>query len=238
MPVIELNGLDAQAHDGVLRLTLRRPPRNLLSPDVMDALRAALLEADADAHVRAIVLTGEGEAFCGGLDVAQIRAGADPDAFAATLVELLRVLPRLGKPVIAAVNGDALAAGYGLVCAADLAVAVESARIGTFETSVGIWPMIAQVPALHRLHPRHAMENIITGEPFDAHRARDLGVVNQVVAAGDLWPEVERWTALSVRASVEAIAAGRRAFYRYRQLSYDDALTESREAFTALFATA
>ena len=102
--------------------------------------------------------------------------------------KLLRVFPRLGKPVIAAVNGDALASGYALVCAADIAVTVDSARIGTFEASVGIWPMVAQVPPLQRLHPRHALENLLTGEPFDARRAYEIGIVNEVVGAGELWP--------------------------------------------------
>jgi enoyl-CoA hydratase/carnithine racemase len=221
--------------DGLARLTLDRPPRNLLAPDLMDALRAALTAADEDPEVKAIVLSGgDAEAFCGGLDVAQIQAGADPVDFAAALVELYRVFPKLGKPVIAAVNGDALAGGYGIVCAADLAVAVETARLGTFEVSVGLWPMIAQVPALHRLNPRQALENIITGDPFDAHRALQLGAVNRVVAAGELWPAVEELAAACTRAGAAGLI-GRRAFYRFADMPYDDALTGSLEAFREMF---
>ena len=147
MEASNADGLERSSEGGVARLELAKPPRNLLDPDVMAALREAILEADADGDVQAIVLTGAGEMFCGGLDIERIQAGADPVAFASALVELLRVLPTLGKPVIAAVNGDALASGYALVCAADIAVTVDSARIGTFEASVGIWPMVAQVPA-------------------------------------------------------------------------------------------
>ena len=221
--------------DGLAGLTLDRPPRNLLAPDLMDALREALNAADEDPAVKAIVLSGgDAEAFCGGLDVARIQAGADPVDFAAALVELLRVFPRLGKPVIAAVNGDALAGGYGLVCAADLAVAVETARLGTFEVSVGLWPMIAQVPALHRLNPRQALENIITGEPFDARRALELGVVNRVVPREGLWGEVEALAAQCIRAGA-ALPIGRRAFYRFADMPYDDALTASLEAFREMF---
>ena len=224
------------SHDGDLaRLELDRPPRNLLAPDVMDALREALQAADEDPDVKAIAIGGgDAEAFCGGLDVAQIQAGADPVDFAAALVELYRVFPKLGKPVIAAVNGDALAGGYGLVCAADLAVAVDTARLGTFEVSVGLWPMIAQVPALHRLNPRQALENIITGEPFDAHRARELGVVNAVVTREALWPEVQRLVASCVRAGAAGLI-GRRAFYRFADMPYDDALTGSLESFREMF---
>jgi len=146
-------GLEITRADGVERIALTRPPRNLLDPPLMDLFRAAIVEADAADDVRAIVITGSGEMFCGGLDIAQIQAGANPVDFAAALVGLLRVLPGLGKPLIAAVNGDALASGYSLACAADVALAVEDARLGTLEASVGIWPMIAQVPALQRLQP-------------------------------------------------------------------------------------
>ncbi|MGZ6671859.1 MAG: enoyl-CoA hydratase/isomerase family protein [Solirubrobacteraceae bacterium] len=228
------HGLERSREGGLARLALAKPPRNLLDPGVMSALREAILEADADSDVQAVVLTGAGDTFCGGLDIERIQAGEDPVAFASALVALLRVLPTLGKPVIAAVNGDALASGYALVCAADIAVTVDSARIGTFEASVGIWPMVAQVPPLQRLHPRHALENLLTGEPFDAQRAWEIGIVNEVVGAGELWPAVERWAQRSVRAGA-ALAAGRRSFYRFRELSYDDALDASLEQFRGMF---
>ena len=228
------HGLERSREGGLVRLALAKPPRNLLDPDVMAALREAIVEADADTDVQAIVLTGEGDMFCGGLDIERIQAGEDPVAFASALVELLRVLPTLGKPVIAAVNGDALASGYALVCAADIAVTVDSARIGTFEATVGIWPMVAQVPPLQRLHPRHALENLLTGEPFGAQRAYEIGIVNEVVGAGELWPAVERWAQRSIRAGA-ALAAGRRSFYRFRDLSYDDALNASLEEFRGMF---
>jgi enoyl-CoA hydratase/carnithine racemase len=227
-------GLQLSHEDGLARLTLAKPPRNLLDPDLMAALRDAILGADADPDVEAIVLAGEGETFCGGLDIERIQAGADPVEFASGLVELLRVFPGLGKPVLAAVGGDALASGYALVCAADIAIAADHVRIGTFEASVGIWPMIAQVPPLQRLHPRHALQNLLTGEPFDAQRAYEIGIVNAVVGADELWSEVRRWAELSVRAG-KALAAGRRSFYRFLDLSYDDALTASLEEFRGMF---
>jgi enoyl-CoA hydratase/carnithine racemase len=216
------------------QITLERGERNLLDPPTMDAYRSAILGADEDDSVRAIVITGGGEVFCGGLDIGQIQAGASPVEFAAGLVELLRVFPALGKPVIAAVNGDALASGYSLACAADIAIAVDTARIGTLEASVGIWPMIAQVPPLQRLLPRHALENLLTGEPFSAQRACEVGIVNRVVPAADLWAEVERWAELTTRAGA-ALAAGRRSFYRFVDLGYDDALTASLDEFRRMF---
>ena len=234
MQASNAQGLERSRDGGLARLALAKPPRNLLDPDVMAALREAILEADADGDVQAIVLTGAGDMFCGGLDIERIQAGEDPIAFASALVELLRVLPTLGKPVIAAVNGDALASGYALVCAADIAIAADHVRIGTVEATVGIWPMIAQVPPLQRLHPRHALQNLLTGVPFDAHRAREIGIVNEVVSAGDLRDEVRRWATLAVGAG-KALPAGRRSFYRFLDLSYDEALTASLEEFRSMF---
>ena len=228
------HGLRRSREDDLAVLTLAKPPRNLLDPDVMAALRDAIQQADADADVQAIVLTGGGDMFCGGLDIERIQAGADPVAFASGLTALLRVVPTLGKPVMAAVAGDALASGYALVCAADIAIAADHVRIGTVEASVGIWPMIAQVPPLQRLHPRHALQNLLTGEPFDARRAYEIGIVNAVVGADELWPEVRRWAKLSVGAG-KALPAGRRSFYRFLDLSYDDALSASLEEFRGMF---
>jgi enoyl-CoA hydratase/carnithine racemase len=227
-------GLETTLEGGVARIALNRPPRNLLDPAFMEGFRGAILDADGDADVKAIVITGAGDIFCGGLDIAQIQAGANPVDFASALVDLLRVLPGLGKPLIAAVNGDALASGYSLACAADIALAVESARLGTLEATVGIWPMIAQVPALQRLQPRHALENLLTGEPFDARRAYEVGVVNEVVPDDGLWEAVERWVELTVRAGA-ALPAGRRSFYRFVDMGYDEALSASLDEFRRMF---
>ncbi len=228
------DGLAVATNGGVTTLRLDRPPKNLLAPDLMAALREGLTAADADDAVRAIVLTGSGEAFCGGLDLERLRAGGDPVDFATHLVELLRVFPGLGKPVLAAVNGDALASGFSLVCACDLAFAVRGAKLGTFEASVGIWPMVAQVAPLQRLLPRHALENILTGVPFDAERAAEIGAINGVVEAAELEATIARYVELATRAG-PALAAGRRSFYRLLELPYDEALTEALGQFAQMF---
>lgn len=215
-------------------LRLDRPPRNLLDPDVLGALAEELSRCDADESVTAVVLTGSGGAFCGGLDVAAIQAGGDPVAFASSLVALLRLLPTLGTPVLAAVNGDALGSGFALVCAADYAVAVDGAKLGTPEASAGLWPMTAQVPVLRRLLPRHALQTVLSGVPFDAEEACRVGAVNRVVAEPELEGVVLGFAALAARAG-PALASGRRSFYRLLDLSYDEALTAALDEFAALF---
>lgn len=228
------DGLRLDLRGSVAWLSLDREPRNLLVPELMDGLRDSLLELDARDEAEAIVLTGAGDLFCGGLDVPEMRSRGNPDEFATAAVELLRVFPGLGTLVVAAVNGDALALGYALVCSSDLAVAADGARLGTFEASLGIWPMTAQVPALHRLAPKHALENIFTGNPFDAQRAREVGVVNAVVPRERLEAEVSEWVDAARRAGA-ALGPGRRSAYRLLDLPYDQALDEALAEFKRLF---
>lgn len=228
------NGVEAETKGATRWLHIDRPPRNLLDPEVMDALAADLRRCDEDDSVAAIVLTGSGETFCCGLDVSAFQQGADPVDFASSLVALLRVIPALGKPVLAAVNGDALASGFGLVCAADYAVTVPEAKLGTYEASIGTWPMIAQVPLLQRLLPRHALQNILSGVPFDAEDALRIGAVNRVVSPAELEAAVLDYAALATRAGA-ALAPGRRSFYRFVDLGYDEALGLALDEFTAMF---
>lgn len=228
------HGLHVETRHRTRWLRLERPPRNLLDPDAMGALADELRRCDGDESVTAVVLTGSGGMFCGGLDVAAIQAGGDPVMFAAALIALLRLLPTIGKPVLAAVNGDALGSGFALVCASDYAVAVPDAKLGTPEASVGFWPMTAQVPLLQRLLPRHALQTILSGEPFDAQEAFRIGAVNRVVADAELDQAVLDFAALAARAGT-ALASGRRSFYRLLDLGYDAALEQALDEFAAMF---
>lgn len=210
------------------------PGPNLLDPASMAELREGLLNADGDIGVSGIILTGAGDVFCGGLDVGALRAGADPVEFATSLVALLKVFPLLTKPVVARVNGDAVASGASIVAACDYSVAVPTALVGTYEVSVGIWPMVAQVPLIKRLGVRAAMENIGAGEPFTAQRAQEVGLLNRVVDAGDLAAATEGWLTNAARAGA-AVAAGRPAAHLLEQLPYAEALDRSLEMFAAMF---
>jgi methylglutaconyl-CoA hydratase len=219
-------------------LTISSPPRNLLAPDIMRELVARLRDADDQHDVRAIVIAGAGDVFCGGLDVDALNRGGDPVEFATALVELLSLVPTLGKPVLGAINGNAIASGFSLAVLTDWAVASEGASLGTFEASIGIWPMVAQVPPLQRLLPRHALSNIITGEPFTAQRALEYGVVNSVVPRERMREEIETLIPRVTRAAAPALAAGRRAFYRFLGMPYHEALDASLAEFTAMFSGA
>ncbi|MCB0907166.1 MAG: enoyl-CoA hydratase/isomerase family protein [Nocardioidaceae bacterium] len=211
------------------------PGRNLLNPEVLGNIEQGIRDAAADTTVAGIVLIGSGDdAFCGGLDVPAIKAGADPVPFYEGLISILKLLPALPKPVVAAVNGDALAGGAGFVAAADYVVSVPDAKIGSYEVSVGVWPIVAQVPLVKRLGVRAAMENIVPGEPFTAERAKEVGLVNDIVPVVQLRETAEEWLRKAARGGA-TVAGGRPSLYEVDAMSYNDALDAALTRITAAY---
>ena len=203
---------------------------NLLNPGVIAAIIAQLKAADADDDVTGVIITGAGGIFCNGLDIPAIQAGGDPVEFAESLAELLKLMPALGVPLVAAVNGNAVASGASIVAACDYAVSLPDVLIGTREVSVGIWPMVAQVPLIQRLGVRFAMENIGSGEPFTPQRALEVGLINEVADAAGLMSAAEAWLTKAARGGA-IVKVGRPAFYRLAELEYGDALDAAVELF-------
>src|SRR5438046_9481099 len=166
-------------------LTLNRPDaRNAISPEVSQTMAGLLDEIEADPALRAVVLTGAGEVFSAGADLKVVAQGRGMEiargkgGFAGITT---RNFP---KPLIAAVNGPALAAGFEIVLSCDLGVSADSARFGIPETQRGL---MAAAGGLIRLPKRVslaiALELAMTGDPIDAERALQLGLVNRVVPA-------------------------------------------------------
>lgn len=205
-------------------VTIDGPGRNLLNPDVLGKIEADLRAADADENVAGIILTGEGDVFCGGLDVPAIKAGADPLPFYQGLVGVLRMLPSLTKPLVAVLNGDALAGGAGFVAAADYVVSVPTAKVGSFEVSVNVWPVVAQVGIIKRIGARAAAENIVSGEPFTAERAREVGLVNVIAEPSEALAKAEEFLEKTKRANRDVMAVGRPSVYAIEEMTYDEAL--------------
>jgi len=198
----------------------RAAQRNALTPESMAALRDALARADADAAVRVVALTGAGDqAFCAGMDLASAASGvgSGPAAYAALLADLAR----LGKPVIAVVNGAVVGGGMGLLAACDLAIAAEDARFGTPEVDVGLFPYMALAPLSRCVGRRAALELAFTARRIDANEARAIGLVNRVVPRVELRDAAQEWLDLIARKSPTALRMGRRAFYSTQDLSYE-----------------
>jgi enoyl-CoA hydratase len=171
-------------------LTINRPEvRNALGPDTSAALGAAFSAAEADPEVLAVVLTGAGDrAFCAGMDLKAFasRPASRPNESTQLDVLLRRIYP---KPVIAAVNGVAVAAGFELMMACDLVVAAEHARFGIPEVKRGLVATGGGVRLPARLPIAVALELGLTGDLIDAQRALALGLVNRVVPDGSVLDE-------------------------------------------------
>jgi enoyl-CoA hydratase/carnithine racemase len=206
----------------------REERRNALNEAVLTGLLEGVREADRDGTIRAVVMTGAGKVFCAGGDLKPSAEGdpfrIDPAEVDNPVVTLFRAMSRCAVPVIARVNGHALAGGFGLVCACDFAVVVESAKLGTPEARIGIFPMMI-LPWMMRTIPRRKLlELCVTGEPISAAEALTHGIVNHVVAADKLDEKVEALVASIAASSPSAIRMGRRALATLDSLSVDEGL--------------
>ncbi len=174
---------------GVLRLTLNRPEvRNAFDDRVIRELTGRLEEAGRDEAVRAVVLTGAGEAFSAGGDMNWMRRSAawsEDENFedARGLSRMLLTLDRLPKPTVALVNGAAFGGGVGLVACCDLAVAADKAVFSLSEIRLGLIPSTIGPYVLAAIGPRHMRRYALTGERFSAAEAARIGLVHEVVPA-------------------------------------------------------
>lgn len=177
---------------GVAVVTLNRPEkRNAVSPEVAAALEAAVKQSEADPEVRVVILTSSNDqVFCAGADLAAVAEGrgaliSTPDGGFAGFV-----YARRRKPWIAAVRGAALAGGCELCLACDMIVAAEDSCFGLPEVQRGLLAGAGGLSRLPRAIPRHvATEMVATGDPVDAARAYALGLINRMVASGDVLAE-------------------------------------------------
>ncbi len=211
------------AQDGpVMRLTINREARrNAINDDVIDGIMTGIRQAmDAAPDVRAIVLTGAGDrAFCAGADLK--RTGEDrPFQIdhvdpAARIGDLFRLVERCPLPLVARVNGHAVAGGLGLVAMCDMAVAVSTAKFGAPESRIGVWPMMIMTHLMRVMPKRKLLELMVTGEPISAEEAMAAGLINHVVPQDELDAKTD-W--LLDRILKSSPAAIRRGLYVYRAM--------------------
>ncbi|HEU4548298.1 MAG TPA: enoyl-CoA hydratase [Rhizomicrobium sp.] len=228
-------------NDGVLRLVLNRPAqRNSLSAELIDGLAAALEGAARDGATRVIVIAAVGDAFCAGHDLKQLqalRAGADGGAVAYAALfsrcsAMMQAIVTNPKPVIAMVQGAAVAAGCQLVASCDLAVASTAARFATPGVNIGLFcstPMVA----LSRSVPRKAaMEMLLTGEMIDAEKAWRIGLVNRLAAPPMLEAETMALAGLIAAKPRHTLKTGKEAFYRQMEMSLAEAYDHASKVMT------
>jgi enoyl-CoA hydratase/carnithine racemase len=231
----------------VARVTLNRPDkRNPIGPATCGELVQALAEIEARPELRVVVLTGAGSVFSAGGDLSAMQPAAGGPS--ASLVDLLLAMHRLGKPIIAMVNGPALAGGLGLMVACDLVVAADTATFGTTEIAVGLWPMMITAEITRSVGRKRTLEMMLTGRKLDAAEALAAGLVTRVVPAAELEAATLGLATELADKSPAAVALGLRAFYCSQDMAIEQqlrylegelgrvlALDDAREGIAAFF---
>ncbi|HEY0329520.1 MAG TPA: enoyl-CoA hydratase [Rhodopseudomonas sp.] len=226
---------------GLAVLTLNRPAqRNSLSKDLIGELQAALDSIAHDDGVRVVVVAANGPAFCAGHDLKEITAHRnDPDQGRACFARLMTAcsammqsIVALPKPVIAAVQGVATAAGCQLVASCDLAVASDDASFATPGVDIGLFCSTPMVALLRNVAPKHAMDMLLTGEPVGAEAARAIGLINRVVAAGQARDAAIALGRGIARKSAHTVRIGKAAFYRQAEMDLAEAYRFAAEVMT------
>jgi enoyl-CoA hydratase len=228
--------------DGVATVTLNDPEkRNALSAPMLAGLVEAMRRARDDEAVRAVVLTGAGEkVFCAGADLGGFAADAPlvqkhygSDLF----LEFFRLMPRLGKPSLAAVNGHVLAGGLGLALSCDLVIAKQGATFGTPEINVGAFPYMIMSIIYRNVPRKRVNEMILLGERLDADEAVAYGLANRAVPAEEFDDAVADWAGKLASKSPVLMRLGHDAMYRQQDMALDDALEYLRSQLSLTFST-
>jgi len=217
----------------VLTLT-RADKRNALSRQLIADLDAAVRRAAVDPAVRCVILTGDGPAFCAGMDLDELRSTltADADVIwsdAQRLSELFDRIYTLPKPTIAAVNGAAVAGGAGLVTVCDLALSVPTARFGYPEVRRGLVAAMVMPHLIRHVGERAARYLLLTGELIDAEEAARVGLINQVVGATGLLDDALTWAKACAEGGPQALGTTKALLNRFspHALSVEEAAKSS-----------
>lgn len=216
---------------GVITLTLNRAQAfNALSESMLAALQAARERVAADDGARVVVIAAEGKAFCAGHDLKEMRAEPSLDYYQRLFAQCSRfmlALQQLPVPVIAQVQGIATAAGCQLVAMCDLAVAVREAKFAVSGVNLGLFCSTPSVALSRNLGRKAAFEMLVTGGFISADEAKEKGLINRVVEAGELQAEVAKLVDSILAKPRVAIAAGKGLFYRQLETGIADAYEDA-----------
>jgi methylglutaconyl-CoA hydratase len=220
---------------GIRTITLNRPEkRNALTPELQEELTAALEDAE-DARARVVILAGEGEAFCAGLDLAMLsemagKSAQDHRIEAARTAKMFRAVWECDLPTIAVVQGPAIAGGTGLATMCDFTIAAPEARFGYTEVRIGFVPALVSAYLSLQVGAKVARELLLSARIFDAEEARRLGLVTEVVSRDALRARAAELVAELMRNSPEGMQATKRLLRAQQRQWMDGALELSMEA--------
>ncbi|MBS1887030.1 MAG: enoyl-CoA hydratase/isomerase family protein [Actinobacteria bacterium] len=227
---------------GVATVTLNDPEkRNMLSGQMLADLVAAMETARDSEAVRAVVLTGAGEkVFCAGADLGGFAADASliQKHYASDLfLEFFRLMPRLGKPSLCAVNGHVLAGGLGLALSCDLVIAKEGALFATPEINVGAFPYMIMALIFRDVPRKKVNEMMLLGDRMSAAEAVSFGLANKAVPAAEFDAAVADWATRLAAKSPLLMKLGHDAMYRQADMPVDDALEYLRSQLSLTLTT-
>jgi enoyl-CoA hydratase/carnithine racemase len=217
-------------------LSMNRPEkRNALNSALTRALLEGLRAADAAESVRCVVLTGAGQGFCAGADLAEFKELTPAnrrlvDERAELTMQLHLAFSKMAKPVVTAINGAAMGGGAGLAIAGDLAVMAQDARIGYLEIRHGLVAAIVMANLVRQIGRKRAFELVSLGEPLSSRQALVFGLVNRVVSGADLMAETMLLADKLAAADCRAMQATKQLFHEAADLPLEEALKRGRDA--------
>lgn len=199
----------------VTTITLNRPEkRNAITTQMIAELQSAL-DAIEKTHARVVVLTGAGKAFCSGMDLDLLQSIATQSAGenqedSRRMAKMFRRIWAYTKPLIAAVNGHALAGGCGIATLCDFTLAVPEAKFGYTEVKIGFLPAIVSVFLTRQIGEKHARDLLLTGRLVEASEAKTLGLVNEIVSSELLMDRTRELADVLIAASPSSVARAKR----------------------------
>lgn len=216
----------------IARVILNRPERrNPLSLQMMRDATAAVRELGEDPSCGVVVVTGSGPALSAGHEIGEMvdRTLEHEREVFSTCVDLMEAIQQIRQPVIAEVQGHAIAAGCQLVATCDLAVSVDTARFGTPGVRIGLFCSTPMVAVSRNIGRKRALHMLLTGETIDATTAVDWGLINEAVPADRLRARVDELATSIAAASPLTLEIGKQAFYRQIDLPQDEAYAQMAE---------
>ena len=220
----------SEKKDKFLTIILNRPEkRNALNDELVNALKAALNEADTDESLCAVVIKGAGTDFCSGADLSALQKISESNVLenwddAHNLMELFAQIRKVKIPVIAAVHGRALAGGCGLATACDLVLAAKSARFGYPEVKIGFVPAMVMAILRRNVSEKRAFELATRGFEFDTTTAEIFGLINQIFDDETFAEDVINYVAGYANVSRSAVILSKRLLYQMDGMNFETAL--------------
>lgn len=235
------NHILVDIQDHVATITLNRPNKhNALTGEMMEDFVSILNELNDQANVHVILLTGSGEkSFCSGADLGGMSENNEQHILTykehvSKYKNCLLAIHQLKKPIIAAVNGYALAGGLGLATVCDITFASESATFGAPEINVGLWGMMISAPLIKTIGSKKTYELFYTGKKVNALQAKEMGLVNEVYPDSQLMEEITEFARQLAKRNPTALTLGREAMQMIQGMDYEKSLNYLRDQVVIL----